>query len=133
MAYTPRPMKSVLADLRKGTGAGARRTTQEELDAARVKASGVNRADPKYNYRDEQGVARYANPEFKEWAKTEIEGRARRFVRGIYEDKGRAPGHVLSHEQFTQFKETGTWEGAPSEEEYGPHSYVPDDKEYHPI
>jgi hypothetical protein len=130
MAYEPRPMKDVLAGVAKGTGAGARRVSQEELDAARVRASGVN---AKPGYRDEQGVARYSNPAFQEWAKGEMLDRARRTVMGLYENKGRYPMHTLSHGQFAQFKETGTWEGMPTPEEYGPHSVVPEDKEYTPI
>ena len=130
MAYTPRPMAEVLADVKKGTGGGARRTSQEQLDTSRRRASGV---DAKPGYRDAQGVARYRNPEFQAWAKSEVESRASRWVMGLYGNKGRYPGHVLSEGQFTQFKATGTWEGMPTPEEYGPHSQVNEDKEYTPL
>jgi hypothetical protein len=130
MAYTPRPMKDVLADVRKGTGAGARRTSQEELDVSRVRASGATRKNAP---RGPSGENRPVNPELQAFAKAEAESRAQRWVRGVYERKGRAPGYVLSHEQFAEFKGTGSWSGEPrmpTPEEYGRHSFVPEDKEY---
>lgn len=116
MAYTPRPMDEVLASVRKGTRGAVRRTSQEEVEAARVKAAGR--------------APREVSPEFHAWAKAETESRARRAVMGLISVKGRQPLHVLSEEQFDQFRRTGAWEGMPTPEEYGPQHYVPDDKEY---
>ena len=59
-----------------------------------------------------------------------LENRIQRTVMGLYERKGRSPMHVLTPAQFTQFTETGGWEGMPSPEEYGPHSAVLEDKDY---
>lgn len=108
------PYKGNLGKL--DTRGAARRTSQESLDAARERVAGKAQGPP--------------NPELVAWTKHEAEDRARRTVIGMFENKGRAPMHVLSAPQFAQFKATGGWEGMPTPEEYGPHSAGPEDKEY---
>lgn len=98
------------------TQGSARRTSQESLDAARVRAAGVD-PGPYDPVKHLQGGR-------------EIIDRVQRTVMGRYEIKGRSPFHVLTPAQFSQFTETGAWEGMPSLEEYGPHSFVPEDKDY---
>jgi len=94
----------------------AGQTSQERVEAARVHAAG--RPQPP------------DNPGLQAWAKGEVESRASRLVMGLYENKGRAPGFVLSEQQFTQFQTTGEWEGMPTPKEYGPQSAGPDDREW---
>jgi hypothetical protein len=130
MSYQPRKLDLSNIDTRSA----ARRTTQEELDVARVQASG---AGAKNEPRGPQSEALIANPELQAWAKAEAERRAGRAVMGLTSRKGRQPMYVLSHEQFAEFKATGAWSGdnpkMPTPEEYGPHSYKPEDKEWTPL
>lgn len=90
--------------------------SEEESAAARRQAAGRPQSS--------------TNPALQAWAKNEVESRARRAVVGRFENKGRAPMHVLTPAQFSQFTETGAWEGMPTPEEYGPQSAGPEDKEY---
>jgi hypothetical protein len=105
-------------DFSKGvnTSGATRRTSQADVDAARVRAAGSEPA-PYDPVKHLQGGR-------------EIIDRVQRTVMGRYEIKGRSPFHVLTPAQFSQFTEAGTWEGMPSPEEYGPHSFVPEDKDY---
>jgi hypothetical protein len=89
----------------------AKSFTQEESDAAGAPA-------PAYDPALHAALGR------------QVEDRAKRWVAGRYEIKGRSPMHVLTPAQFSQFTNTGEWEGMPSVAEYGPHSAVPEDKEY---
>ena len=93
--------------------------TQEENDASRARAAGRPMGPP--------------NKELAAWAGGQLMDRLQRTVIGNYERKGRAPTYTLSPGQFAQFQSTGEWEGMPTPEEYGPQSYVPEDKEYTPF
>jgi len=106
------PYKGDLSKL--NTRAGARRTSQESLDAARVQAAG--KPAPPYDPVQHATLGR------------EMEDRAKRWVMGTYENKGRSPMVVLSHSQFAEFKATGDVAGLlPG---YGPHDAGPDDREW---
>jgi hypothetical protein len=104
---------------RLDTRGTARRTSQEQIDAARKLAAG--RPAPPYD------------PVLHAKLGREIIDTVKRTVIGLAEVKGRAPTYKLSHDQFAEFTETGAWSGEPrmpTPEEYGPHSAVPEDKEY---
>ena len=92
MAYGDKhPYKGDLSKI--NTRAGARRTSQEHLDAARVRAAGA--PAPPYDPVEHARLGR------------QIENNAKRWVMGRYENKGRSPMPVLSKQQFTEFQQTG--------------------------
>jgi hypothetical protein len=103
-------------DFSKGinTSGAARRTPQEDLDAARVRAAGA--PAPPYDPAEHARLGR------------KMEDRATRLVMGRYENHGRSPMVVLSHSQFAELKATGDVAGLLPD--YGPHSQGPDDKEW---
>jgi hypothetical protein len=98
------------------TRSGARSVPAEDIEAARVRARGAPAApyDPALHAR----LGR------------EMVDRSMRAVMGNYPNKGRQPLHILTSSQFSQFTQTGEWEGMPTPEEYGPQDYAPEDKEY---
>jgi len=106
-------------DLKKlDTRGMARHTSPEAVEAARTLAAG--RPAPPYDPAQHAQLGR------------QIEDVVKRTVVGIYETKGRAPTYKLSPEQFGSFKATGSWEGMPTIEQYGPQHQVAEDKEYEP-
>ena len=103
-------------DFSKGinTRAAVRRTPQEDIDAARVRAAGA--PAPPYDPAEHARLGRV------------MEDRATRWVMGRYENKGRSPMVVLSHAQFAELHQTGDVAGLMPD--YGPHVMAPEDKEY---
>jgi hypothetical protein len=102
-------------DLKKlDTRRGARRTSQESLDAARTQAAGA--PAPSYDPVQHAQLGR------------QIESNAKRWVMGRHENKGRSPMTVLSPHQWSEFQTTGDVAGLfPG---YGAHSAGPDDREW---
>ena len=101
----------------KGTRGPAKSFSQEQNDAARAQAAG--REPPPYDPVQHAAIGR------------EMESRAKRWVMGLYENKGRSPMPVLSGAQWKEFQATGDVKGLlPG---YGPHSAGPDDKEWTPV
>ena len=84
---------------RIGTRGAVRRTSQEEVEAARVRAAGR--------------PAKPQNPALQKWAEGELYDRLSRTVSGPSPKEGRGTMYTLSHAQFAQWKETGEWEGDP--------------------